>query len=697
MSSILTNVPQDQPSIYDFIVIGSGPGGGPVAANLSRAGHTVLLLEAGDDQGNNLDEQIPARFLNWEENALQRWDFFVKHFGDDEKQAARDPKMTWRTPDGSIFVGTDPPVGSKQLGIYYPRSGTLGGCAAHNAMVAVLPPNEDWDYIAEVTEDDSWRAENMRRFFESVERNNYLPAGTPWHGFDGWFETNHSDPSALEAAKSVLSAALTVETGHRPPPQDPLRGLLRDINNADPAKRDGVYEMTMHMTGHGKRSSPRDYLVATANARNAHGERRYPLFVKTNSFATRILFENRQHRSHGKKPKAIGVEYLQGQSLYQADPRWNKKNAGVKTRAYARQEVIVACGAFNTPQLLKLSGIGPKKELEKHDIDIVVDLPGVGTNLQDNYEFSVVAKAQDTSLSSLNQSRGLTAGDPLFAEWVRTGKGPYASNLIPFSIFHTSTSSQDFQPDLHIFGGAFTFTGFFPGYSGSTAINNWTWDILKIRPRNMGTVKLRSTNPLEAPDIDFNYFPTSHGDAVDTERDLEAMKEGTELARRINKQIEGSSAPFEEITPLVKSDAQIKQAIRNEAFGHHASSSCAIGSDKNKLACLDSRFRVRGVEYLRVVDASSFPRVVGSFPTIAIAVMAEKATKDILEDVKRREGSDKVLDGVRAMEVLVEDRFDNEIVRQQAEREATGEAEVNEKKRKGMERDGRNAKRASRN
>ena len=119
----------DHTEVFDFIVVGSGPGGGPVAANLSRAGYTVLLLEAGDDQGNNLDEAIPARFLNWEENNIQRWDFFVKHYAD-KTQAARDPKMTWRTPDGAIFVGTDPPSGSKQLGIYYPRSGTLGGCAS---------------------------------------------------------------------------------------------------------------------------------------------------------------------------------------------------------------------------------------------------------------------------------------------------------------------------------------------------------------------------------------------------------------------------------------------------------------------------------------------------------------------------------------------------------------------------------------
>ena len=642
--------PNDHSEVFDYIVVGSGPGGGPLAANISRAGYTVLLLEAGDDQGNNLDEAIPARFLNWEESPLQRWDFFVKHF-DDKAQAARDPKMTWRTPDGGIFVGTDPPAGSEQLGIWYPRSGTLGGCAAHNAMVAVLPPDEDWEHIADLTGDESWRAENLRRLFQRVERNNYLPKGTPLHGFDGYFETNLGDDSALKAVAPVVSAALAVKTGHRPPPSPPFKGLEKDVNGLNPARKDTVHEIAMHMTGRGRRSSPRDYIVATVNARNAQGGRKYPLFVRTQSFATKILFDTNRT---DKKPRAKGIEYVDGQSVYQADPRWYKGNVGLKKRAYATREVIVACGAFNTPQLLKISGIGPRNELEKHDIKVVVDLPGVGTNLQDNYEYSVVAKGQDASLSSnLKNSTGLAAGDPLLAEWIRSGTGPYASNLVPFGLFHTSSVAEDGRPDLHMFGGAFKFTGFFPGDStAAIAPDNWSWDILKIRPRNTGTVKLRSADPFETPDIDFNYFPRDSNHAADSEHDLEAMKQGADLARRINKAIKGSAAPFEEIIPgkNVESDAQIKEAIRDASFSHHASATCAIGADSNRMACLDSAFRVRGVDSLRVVDASSFPRVPGSFPTIAIAILAEKATEDILQDGEVLFGSDKVLSGVAQLE-----------------------------------------------
>ena len=113
------------------------------------------------------------------------WEFFVDHYSDTE-QAYRDSKYTWRQTNGSLYVGTSPPKDAEPLGIYYPRVGTLGGCGNHNAMNAALPPDNDWDAIAALTCDSSWKAVNMRKYFEKIERNNYLPEGTPGHGFSGY-------------------------------------------------------------------------------------------------------------------------------------------------------------------------------------------------------------------------------------------------------------------------------------------------------------------------------------------------------------------------------------------------------------------------------------------------------------------------------------------------------------------------------
>lgn len=121
----------DNNNTYDYIVIGSGPGGGPLAANLAKAGNSVLLLEAGDDQGENLNQKIPAFFSQAGNDPLQRWDFFVKQSSDDAINRGYN-HLVWREQDGGFYVGTDPPAGSTQLGTYYPRAGTLGGkCPEH--------------------------------------------------------------------------------------------------------------------------------------------------------------------------------------------------------------------------------------------------------------------------------------------------------------------------------------------------------------------------------------------------------------------------------------------------------------------------------------------------------------------------------------------------------------------------------------
>ena len=282
--------------------------------------------------------------------------------------------------------------------------------------------------------------------------------------------------------------------------------------------------MTLQMSKDARRSSSRNFLVVTANAKNADGSKKYPLHIRTHSFATKVLFDEPRH---GHKPKAIGVEFMEGASLYKADPRYNSRRAGVKKRVNASREVIVAGGTFNTPQILKLSGIGPKSELEKFHIPVIIDLPGVGTNLQDNYEFSVVSQSPVNFSLCKNSGFGI-AGDQSLAQW-NQGFGPYKGDGLAAGVLKQSTVSGG-DEDLFLFGGPISFTGFFPGYSrtGFSSFADFTWDILKVHPQNnAGTVKLRSKDPHETPEINFNFFKEN------ADHDLTAMAEGVELARKI--------------------------------------------------------------------------------------------------------------------------------------------------------------------
>lgn len=141
--------------VYDYIVVGSGPGGSPLATNLAKAGHSVLLLEAGDDQTGDISTHILQigfpQFTN-------RWDFYVRHFADGATQL-RNNHLTWQRADGSLWVGNGSaaPADATLLGIYYPRGSTLGGSSVINAGATILPSRSYWDSIGQLTGDPSWK------------------------------------------------------------------------------------------------------------------------------------------------------------------------------------------------------------------------------------------------------------------------------------------------------------------------------------------------------------------------------------------------------------------------------------------------------------------------------------------------------------------------------------------------------------
>lgn len=668
---------------YDYIVVGSGAGGGPLAANLARKGFTVLLLEAGSDCGDRPSYQVPALHGMATEDKTMEWDYFVRHYTDDARQKL-DSKY-------------DPQRG----GVWYPRAGTLGGCTAHNAMITVYPHNSDWDAVAALTGDNSWKAENMRKYFQVLERCEYLPApvgsgsNPTRHGFGGWLTTSKADPRLAvkdpELIKTVATAALTVILSRVRDPKalvkwilaqadiglDHIDGLLKLLlaERLDPAAAaralvegstdligrlldpndwqfvknsiEGLCIVPLAVEGglhdpdrKGHRNGPRDYLKAVQSAPGS------TLTIETDALVARVMFDT----SSPAGLLATGVEYLKGARLYGADPN-RSRQPGEKRQALARREVILAAGAFNTPQILMLSGIGPADHLQAKGIKVLLPLPGVGGNLQDRYEVGVVSDLiADFSLlenatfqapepgAAFQQA---LAADPALKEWFEKGTGLYATNGAVIGIIMKSKPERP-EPDLFIFGLPGYFKGYFQTYSADfeKRKNRFTWAILKAHTKNRaGSVRLRSANPQDVPEINFRYFDDGK-DTSDAREDLESVTAGVRFVQqmtRLNRFVtQMTNLPGGKPIDLSGevSDATIGQFIQQETWGHHACGTCPIGP-RDQGGVLDSNFTVHGTKNLRVVDASVFPRIPGFFIVTPIYMVSEKATEAILSAAGR--------------------------------------------------------------
>ncbi|KUJ17750.1 alcohol oxidase [Mollisia scopiformis] len=622
-------------NVYDYIVVGSGPGGAPVAVNLAKAGASVLLLEAGDDQGaTNLHVKIPtAAWASMANNdPLLRWDFFVKYHSDPAVQA-RYHGLTWKTTDGKYYVGTSPPANAKELGVFYPRAGTLDGCSMHNAACSALPSDSDWILIANITGGSSWSPQNMRQHFIKMENNHYTAtAKDPQaHGYAGDLDICINSDEFL---RNQSQAADVLRSAEKLMGQDPTKVydlVQQDLNNDSPDRdqQTGLYGFPAHRNTMGRRSSARNFVSDVLNATNADGSKKYNFTLSLTSFATKILFN-----TTGKlatKPRAIGVEYLFGQSMYAADPRYNASNPGTKIQAFARNEVIISGGTFNTPQLLKLSGIGPKAELTKFNISVLVDSPGVGNQMQDNTEFGFIAQAAVNFTSLAPTCTYGAPGDPCLAAWYQ-GKGPYATGPLDALMFKTANAAMN-ERDIFFFGlpGANPFRGYYPSDTINTPYadtdSTFDWSMIKIHPTGrLGTVNLLSSDPRQVPDINFRFF-----EDADADKDIAAISEAVQFGRKIFDNLPSAMLPYKEIWPCNgNSTCDMKTVIKEQAWSHHATSSAQIGADNDTMAVLDSKFRVRGVNGLRVVDASAFPRTPGGFPVIPTFMLGMKASESIL-------------------------------------------------------------------
>ncbi len=611
----------------EYVVVGSGAGGGTVAARLAQAGRSVVLLEAGGDprkleggdpiqpECNRLpnDYDVPAFHAFASENEAMKWEFFVRHYADDKSQRL-DPKYReeWN--------------GKKVDGILYPRAGTLGGCTAHNAQILICPHNSDWDYIADLTGDRSWRPRKMRTYFERLENCHHRPLqrllskigiNPTRHGWKGWLDTEKAIPMAALLDRTLFDTIATyaeralLDSGGLVARIGWFLESWGDPNDWRLVQQDAIGSRYLPLTTRRHaRVGSREHLLQTACD--------HPnLKIELAALATKVLFD--------EKNRASGVEYLHGERLYRACSRPSEESGELR-QIHASREVILAGGAFNTPQLLMLSGIGPRDALERHGINVRVDLPGVGKNLQDRYEVSVVNRMNFRQWH-VYKGADFSSGDPQFRQWQRCRSGVYATNGSVLSVFKRSPLAQG-PPDLFCMALLTNFRGYFPQYSHSFRkdLNYLTWVVLKAHTKNRaGEVTLRSSDPRDVPRINFRYFEEG-GD-----QDLEAVVDGMRFVRKLSAELKCQKLIDEEELPGedLQSDEELRNFVRHNAWGHHASCTCAIGP-RDQHGVLGSDFRVHGTHGLRVADASVFPRIPGVFLVSAVYMIGEKAAEVIL-------------------------------------------------------------------
>ena len=578
---------------YEYIVVGSGAGGGPLAARLALAGKRVLLLEAGDDVGASLRYQVPAMHALATEDPAMAWWYFVQHHRDVAIDRT-DSKWT-------------------EQGILYPRGSALGGSTAVNAMVTVLPSRSDWNRIVELTGDRSWRADAMDRYYDRVRE---------------WLGVELPDPNLALRDVTVASFLCAAAIAAQPDNAGTASGLAsllgQDVNEALRAgETTGLYRLPL-ATKHGQRNGARERIVDTV----ASGA---PLTVVTGAFVTKVLWdEGRQ------VPTARGVEYVVQSAVYQASLK-PQAPASEPVQAFASAEIILAAGTFNSPQLLMLSGIGEDAQLAKHGIPSVVSLPGVGENLQDRYEAPVVselaAPLEVVAPCKLGQDG---VDDPCLDAW-RESSGVYQTPGFLASVLARSSASVPLA-DLQIFAVTTDARGYYPGYAKDSAASKsrFTWLLLKAHTKNHdGTVRLTSASPFQRPAIAFNSY-----DEKDPlhDPDLRALVEGVKLARSIAREMRAlvPSDPVREVWPgpSRSSDDELAAWIHKESWGHHACCTSKMGRADDATAVVDSQFRVLGTRGLRVVDASVFPEIPGTFIALPTYMIAEKAADAILGSVR---------------------------------------------------------------
>lgn len=467
---------------------------------------------------------------------------------------------------------TEPQPDCHGRNIIAPRGRVLGGSSSINGLIYIRGQAQDFDHWRQLG-NTGWSFADVLPYFRKAEDNER--GADEWHGAGGPLGVSDlRDDHPI--AQAYVEAAQ--QCGH---PRN------ADFNGAA-QEGAGFYQTT---TRGGVRSS-------TAAAYLAPIRGRANLRVVANALATRILFDGR---------RATGLQYTVG---------------GETRVAHARGEVLVTSGAFNSPQLLQLSGLGPADLLRSHGISVTADMPGVGDDLNDHYFARLILRCREP-LSLNDAVRQWHRGAAAVARYALFRRGYFAIPALSAGCFlrvHPSSDTPDIQASVALYSVQNIGEALHP-FSGVTGV------CTLLRPESRGYVRIKSADPRQAPAIHPNYLAAT--------KDRETMVAGMKALRRIIAQPAMARHIAEEMEPgpACASDDELLDYIRRRGSTvYHPVSTCRMGQDAR--AVVDERLRVRSFEALRVIDASIMPMVVSGNTNAATIMIAEKGADMVLADAR---------------------------------------------------------------
>ena len=459
---------------------------------------------------------------------------------------------------------TEPEPALDQRRLWWPRGKTLGGSSSINAMCYVRGVAADYDHWARACGDPRWSWAQVLPWFVRSEDNSR--GASALHGVggpQGVSDLRHHNRLSAALIDAAASAGL---------------GRNDDFNGASQAGF-GLYQVTQR---NGMRCS-------TAAAYLKPARERTNLHVRTGAMVQRILLD---------RGRAVGVQVRCGRRAAQ------RIEAG---------EVMLAAGAINTPQLMMLSGMGPADHLREHGVDVLADLPGVGANLQDHLDICTLVGTRQKKLTYDHLNELTTA-----LRWLRHRDGPGSSNIAEAGGFVRSALAQDARCDLQ-----FHFVPALLDDHGRQRLpgDGYTLHACYLHPRSRGQLRLRSADPAQPIAIHAGYLSDAEG------HDMRMMIAAARLSREILAQPAFDAYRGEPVFPerALHTDADYAEFIRRKAESiYHPVGSCRMGNDE--AAVVDSELRVRGVQGLRVVDASVMPTLPSGNTNAPTIMIAERAS-----------------------------------------------------------------------